>query len=210
MLDNEWIALFVQILFLCHAQYYCTKIHKHPFTFSSNNLHYDVPKCNTQWNIWGLFVCCRDVMQNHLLQILTLVAMEKPPTTAAEDIRNEKVRGHTRKYFFCVWCFKITLVHWHWPLLFTGEGLEEYLTGGAGQCGPGPVCGEPWWGGGPEAGLPGWPNSPQRWPRFITCNLPVTKLIDLHLINLWQFIKSSFSIRCETSWCIKFCSLYII
>ena len=30
-------------------------------------------------------------MQNHLLQILTLVAMEKPPTTAAEDIRNEKV-----------------------------------------------------------------------------------------------------------------------
>lgn len=32
-------------------------------------------------------------MQNHLLQILTLVAMEKPPSTAAEDIRNEKVRG---------------------------------------------------------------------------------------------------------------------
>ena len=30
-------------------------------------------------------------MQNHLLQILTLVAMEKPPSTAAEDIRNEKV-----------------------------------------------------------------------------------------------------------------------
>ena len=31
-------------------------------------------------------------MQNHLLQILTLVAMEKPPSTAAEDIRNEKVK----------------------------------------------------------------------------------------------------------------------
>lgn len=30
-------------------------------------------------------------MQNHLLQILTLVAMEKPPSTASEDIRNEKV-----------------------------------------------------------------------------------------------------------------------
>lgn len=30
-------------------------------------------------------------MQNHLLQILTLVAMEKPPSTGAEDIRNEKV-----------------------------------------------------------------------------------------------------------------------
>jgi len=32
-------------------------------------------------------------MQNHLLQILSLVAMEKPPTTGAEDLRNEKVSG---------------------------------------------------------------------------------------------------------------------
>ncbi|CAG5129303.1 unnamed protein product, partial [Candidula unifasciata] len=38
------------------------------------------------------FGILRDVMQNHLLQILTLVAMEKPPTTQAEDIRNEKVK----------------------------------------------------------------------------------------------------------------------
>ncbi|XP_055999939.1 glucose-6-phosphate 1-dehydrogenase-like isoform X1 [Ostrea edulis] len=38
------------------------------------------------------FGIIRDVMQNHLLQILTLVAMEKPPSTAAEDIRNEKVK----------------------------------------------------------------------------------------------------------------------
>ena len=30
-------------------------------------------------------------MQNHLLQILTLVAMEKPISTSPEDIRNEKV-----------------------------------------------------------------------------------------------------------------------
>ena len=30
-------------------------------------------------------------MQNHLLQILSLVAMEKPVSTKAEDIRNEKV-----------------------------------------------------------------------------------------------------------------------
>ena len=34
---------------------------------------------------------CRDVMQNHLLQILTLAAMEKPVSTKAEDIRDEKV-----------------------------------------------------------------------------------------------------------------------
>ena len=33
----------------------------------------------------------RDVMQNHLLQILSLVAMEKPASTDPEDIRNEKV-----------------------------------------------------------------------------------------------------------------------
>lgn len=38
------------------------------------------------------FGIIRDVMQNHLMQILTLVAMEKPPTTDAEDIRNEKVK----------------------------------------------------------------------------------------------------------------------
>ena len=31
-------------------------------------------------------------MQNHLLQILTIVAMEKPITLDSEDIRNEKVR----------------------------------------------------------------------------------------------------------------------
>ncbi len=30
-------------------------------------------------------------MQNHLLQILSLVAMEKPVSTKADDIRNEKV-----------------------------------------------------------------------------------------------------------------------
>ena len=32
-----------------------------------------------------------DVMQNHLMQILTLVAMEKPTSLNAEDIRDEKV-----------------------------------------------------------------------------------------------------------------------
>jgi glucose-6-phosphate 1-dehydrogenase len=33
----------------------------------------------------------RDVMQNHLLQILSLVAMEKPVSIHPDDIRNEKV-----------------------------------------------------------------------------------------------------------------------
>lgn len=35
---------------------------------------------------------CRDVMQNHLLQMLCLVAMEKPASTSPDDVRNEKVR----------------------------------------------------------------------------------------------------------------------
>ncbi|GKV18311.1 hypothetical protein SLEP1_g28711 [Rubroshorea leprosula] len=34
----------------------------------------------------------RDIMQNHLLQILALFAMETPVSLAAEDIRNEKVK----------------------------------------------------------------------------------------------------------------------
>jgi glucose-6-phosphate 1-dehydrogenase len=38
------------------------------------------------------FGIIRDVMQNHLLQILSLVAMERPVSTNAEDIRNEKVK----------------------------------------------------------------------------------------------------------------------
>ena len=37
------------------------------------------------------FGIIRDVVQNHLLQILTLVAMEKPVSVKAEDIRDEKV-----------------------------------------------------------------------------------------------------------------------
>uniref|UniRef100_A0A4D5R9C5 Glucose-6-phosphate 1-dehydrogenase n=1 Tax=Scolopendra viridis TaxID=118503 RepID=A0A4D5R9C5_SCOVI len=38
------------------------------------------------------FGIIRDVMQNHLLQILSLAAMEKPTSTSADDIRDEKVK----------------------------------------------------------------------------------------------------------------------
>jgi len=38
------------------------------------------------------FGIIRDVMQNHLLQILCLVAMEKPVSTSPDDIRDEKVK----------------------------------------------------------------------------------------------------------------------
>lgn len=35
----------------------------------------------------------RDVMQNHLLQMLCLAAMEKPTSTGPDEVRNEKVTG---------------------------------------------------------------------------------------------------------------------
>lgn len=38
------------------------------------------------------FGIIRDVMQNHLLQILTILAMERPVSFSAEDVRDEKVR----------------------------------------------------------------------------------------------------------------------
>lgn len=39
------------------------------------------------------FGIIRDVMQNHLFQVLCLTAMEKPASTSAEDMRDEKVKG---------------------------------------------------------------------------------------------------------------------
>merc|ERR1711994_125278 len=38
------------------------------------------------------FGIIRDIMQNHLLQVLSLAAMEKPVTTSPDDIRDEKVK----------------------------------------------------------------------------------------------------------------------
>lgn len=38
-------------------------------------------------------------MQNHLLQVLCLVAMEKPASKGAEDLRNEKVQHSTDNNF---------------------------------------------------------------------------------------------------------------
>merc|ERR1712096_576603 len=38
------------------------------------------------------FGIIRDVMQNHLLQIFCLTAMEKPVSTSSDDIRDEKVK----------------------------------------------------------------------------------------------------------------------
>uniref|UniRef100_A0A8C2HID1 glucose-6-phosphate dehydrogenase (NADP(+)) n=1 Tax=Cyprinus carpio TaxID=7962 RepID=A0A8C2HID1_CYPCA len=41
------------------------------------------------------FGIIRDVMQNHLLQMLSLVAMEKPASTSSDDVRDEKVTSRS-------------------------------------------------------------------------------------------------------------------
>lgn len=45
-------------------------------------------RCFSYFDHYGII---RDIMQNHLLQILALFAMETPVSLDAEDIRNEKV-----------------------------------------------------------------------------------------------------------------------
>lgn len=49
----------------------------------------------------------RDIMQNHLLQILALFAMETPVSLDAEDIRNEKV---LLCLFFLLFTIKIAVL----------------------------------------------------------------------------------------------------
>ena len=43
----------------------------------------------------------RDVMQNHLLQLVTLVAMEPPVSLDSEDVRDEKVRHPVAPLLYC-------------------------------------------------------------------------------------------------------------
>lgn len=53
------------------------------------------------------FGIIRDVMQNHLLQILSLVAMEKPATIHPDDVRDEKVRFSKTIIIMHLCCFTI-------------------------------------------------------------------------------------------------------
>lgn len=53
------------------------------------------------------FGIIRDVMQNHLLQILSLVAMEKPATIHPDDVRDEKVRFSKTIIIVYLCCFTI-------------------------------------------------------------------------------------------------------
>lgn len=54
------------------------------------------------------FGIIRDIMQNHLLQVMCLAAMEKPASNSSEDIRNEKVSAlannkHVFLMFICTY-----------------------------------------------------------------------------------------------------------
>lgn len=50
-----------------------------------------------------------DVMQNHLLQMLCLVAMEKPASTSSDDVRDEKVQNHSLRL---LQCYKLGELHY--------------------------------------------------------------------------------------------------
>ena len=45
-----------------------------------------------RWSYYDSYGALRDIVQNHLLQLLCLVAMEPPPNLDAESVRNEKVK----------------------------------------------------------------------------------------------------------------------
>lgn len=66
------------------------------------------------------FGIIRDVMQNHLFQVLCLTAMEKPASTNAEDMRDEKVTAD--------WA---TGMHAESAIFFhTGEGATVHIPPG--------------------------------------------------------------------------------
>lgn len=67
------------------------------------------------------FGIIRDVMQNHLLQILSLVAMEKPATIHPDDVRNEKVR-YLKAVMVVHFCYLMICV-----IYFRSRYLNVYL-----------------------------------------------------------------------------------
>ncbi len=59
------------------------------FSFTTGQEDLDLQGRGGYFDSFGII---RDVMQNHLSQILTLVAMEPPASLSAEDVRDEKVK----------------------------------------------------------------------------------------------------------------------
>lgn len=67
----------------------------HPFFLMANSYMYElvifISSSCILFRYFDNYGIIRDIMQNHLLQILALFAMETPVSLDAEDIRNEKV-----------------------------------------------------------------------------------------------------------------------
>lgn len=97
-----------------------------------------------------------DVMQNHLLQMLSLVAMEKPASTSSDDVRDEKVQNclpesrrspHLLQRYNIwkdmLWFFMFLSVKMEDSLVFplVGEGAEVHRSSVHVRCGAGSVCG---------------------------------------------------------------------
>ncbi|KAL3314858.1 glucose-6-phosphate 1-dehydrogenase [Cichlidogyrus casuarinus] len=84
MVQNLIILRFANRLFLplwCHEHISCVTISfKEPFGTQGRGGYFDSS---------GII---RDIIQNHLMQILSLIAMEKPLSKDAADIRSEKIK----------------------------------------------------------------------------------------------------------------------
>lgn len=70
--------------------------------------------CEGRAGYFDTFGIIRDIMQNHLMQILSLVAMECPVSLAAEDVRDEKVK----------------VLRYISPLMLQDVVLGQYVTDG--------------------------------------------------------------------------------
>lgn len=85
MVKNLLVVRFANVFF--EAVWNCAYVSNVQITFKEP---FGVEGRGGYFDEYGII---RDVMQNHLLQILCLIAMEKPRSMEAESIRDEKVKG---------------------------------------------------------------------------------------------------------------------
>ncbi|MFS7954264.1 putative glucose-6-phosphate dehydrogenase (NADP(+)) [Helianthus anomalus] len=84
---KRFILKFVQLIGTAYSE---SKYCKVTLTFTINFNDYP---CSYRFTYFCLFVrIIRDILQNHLLQVLCLVAMERPVSLKPEHIRDEKLK----------------------------------------------------------------------------------------------------------------------
>ena len=77
------------------------------------------------WGYFSDFGIIRDVMQNHILQMVCLVAIEKPVSTDSDDVRDEKVK--VLKYISQVQASIVVLDQYVGNPSGEGEATKAYL-----------------------------------------------------------------------------------